>query len=514
MWLEKNMKNNIKSVLSFSGKEARAFFLRSESYCNLELPEYIDIGKMVRDLFHNTLSGRVSLDSIKEPEKNPETLSDINYTLFTNKDGHYEWRKFQFIHPVFYLSLVDLITKEKNWEFIKHRFSLYQRNPLINAIGIPVSDSQNKDKGGQIKTWWENIEQESIKLSLEYAYVLQTDITNCYPSIYTHSFAWALHGKEFVKNFIKTSSKYQLGNDIDKLLRAMQYAQTNGIPQGSVLMDFLAELLLGYIDNRLSTILQREGITEYYILRYRDDYKIFTNTPLLGDRILVLLNELLAEFGFKLNAKKTTCSDCIIHSSIKQDKLAWLAYNKDFKSYQGELLNLYVFSKQYPNSGRLIVALEQIYDDLNAERPKKYMHDPVVVLAILVDLMIHNPRIYPICSAVISKVIFQYIPVSDKDRILSKIYNRFKNVVNNAYLELWFQRIAIPLGVDLHYKYNHTICQLIQGTSGTLWNNSWVKEKYLSSLSKNSWLLPDKKNNVSPVINPAEFKVFFNYDFK
>lgn len=507
--------NVIKNVLSFNGKEARAFFLKSESYCNLELPEYVDVGKMVRDLFHNTLHGKISLDSIKASGCFPETLSDINYALFTNKDGHYEWRKFQFIHPFFYLSLVDLITREENWQFIKHRFSLYQRNRLIKAIGIPVAASKNKDKGGQIKTWWENIEQESIKLSLEYTYMLQTDITNCYPSIYTHAFAWALHGKEFVKNFIGQSSKYQLGNNIDKLLRYMQYGQTNGIPQGSVLMDFLAELLLGYIDNRLSNILNRVGAGKYHILRYRDDYKIFTNDPLLGEKILVLLNELLAEFGFKLNAKKTACSDCIIYSSIKEDKLAWLSYNKDFKSYQGELLNLYVFSKQHPNSGRLIAALEQIYDDLSIQKePKKYMQDPVAVLAILVDLMISNPRIYPICSAVISKIIFQYIPDDAKKSILSKIYKKFQHVVNNAYLELWFQRIAIPLGLDSLYKYEHVICQLIQGKDGMLWNNSWVKGVYWEPLSKSSWLLLDKKNRVSPVINPAEFKVFFNYDFR
>lgn len=508
-------KEEIKNILSFSGKEARAFFLKSESYCNLELPEYIDVGKMVRNLFHDILHGQISLDAIKSPGCLPETLSDINYALFTNKDGHYEWRKFQFIHPVFYLALVDLITKEENWQFIKHRFALYQRNPAIKAIGLPVENSAGKDKGGQIKNWWEHIEQESIKLSLQYSYVLQTDITNCYPSIYTHSFAWALHGKEFVKKFIEKPSRYQLGNNIDKLLRLMQYGQTNGIPQGSVLMDFMAELLLGYIDNRLSNILNCAEVGKYHILRYRDDYKIFTNNPLSGEKILVLLNELLTEFGFKLNAKKTICSDCIISSSIKEDKLAWLSYNKDFQSYQGELLNLYVFSKRYPNSGRLISALEHIYNDLDMQQEtKKYMQDPIVVLAILVDMMISNPRIYPICSAVISKIIFQYIPDKAKECIVSKIYNKFQYVINNAYLELWFQRIAIPLGLDHLYKYKHKICQLIQGKGGILWNNSWVKEKYVDSLSKNSWLLLDKKNEVSPVINPLEFKVFFNYDFR
>lgn len=505
-----------KNILEFNRKEARNFFLKSESYCNLELPEYIDIGQMVRGFLYSVLNGNISWDKIKKAGVSPKDLSDVNYILFTNKDAHYEWRKFQFIHPIFYLLLVDLITQEENWDFIRYRFGLYQRNAHIHAIGVPVEDSQNKDKGGQIRTWWEQIEQESIKLSLDYAYILQTDITNCYPSVYTHSFAWALHGKEFVKMSLGNTSTYRLGDKIDQFLRLMQYGQTNGIPQGSVLMDFFAELLLGYIDNRLSNILHGAGIKEYHILRYRDDYKIFTNDPLEGEKILVFLNELLADFGFKLNAKKTTCSASVILSSIKEDKLSWLGYNKEFRSYQGYLLNLYSFAQKYPNSGRLIVSLEEMYNELDTKDSSspKYMQDPLVVVAILVDLMLHNPRIYPICSAVLSKVIFQYIPKEQKKDVVSKIYNKFKTVVNNAYLEIWFQRIAIPLELDVDYQYEHLLPQLIQGKAGTLWNHHWLKEKYSLYFAGNSWLLLDKKKHISPVINPAEFRVFFNYDLR
>lgn len=504
--------NTTRSVLEFNYKEARKFFLKSESYFNVELPEYIDIGQLVRSFFYHTLNGAFSLDAIRMPEIDICNQHELNYAFFTNKDGHYEWRKFQFIHPVLYLALVDTITKPEAWSLILHRFNLYQRNPNIKAIGIPVEDSKNKDKGGQIHTWWEKIEQETLKLSLQYSYVLQTDITNCYPSIYTHSFAWALYGKEFVKRFVSDSDKYKVGNTIDKHIRAMQHNQTNGIPQGSVLMDFLAEILLGYIDNRISRALDKEKIKNYYILRYRDDYKIFTNDPLLGERILLLLNQILAEFGFKLNSKKTSSSNSIISSSIKEDKLAWLGYNKSFLSYQGELLNLHTFAIKHPNSGRLIPALEDIYNTIGSAENKKTIHDPMVIIAILVDIMIRNPRIYPICSAVISKMIFHYVPENKKMELLSQIYDKFGRVVNNAYLELWFQRIVIPLGLDENYHYEHRLCQIIQKGSGDLWNNQWIKTQYLPSLSTNLWLLESKKKAISPVINPQEFKVFFNYD--
>ena len=64
----------------------------------------------------------------------------------------------------------------------------------------------------------------------------------------------------------------------------MQCGQTNGIPQGSVLMDFIAEILLGYIDEILTEQLNTAHIVNYKILRYRDDYRIFVNNPDEGEK--------------------------------------------------------------------------------------------------------------------------------------------------------------------------------------------------------------------------------------
>lgn len=57
----------------------------------------------------------------------------------------------------------------------------------------------------------------------------------------------------------------------------MRYGQTNGIPQGSALMDFIAEIVLVYCDEKLTKKLESLNITDYKILRYRDDYRVFSN---------------------------------------------------------------------------------------------------------------------------------------------------------------------------------------------------------------------------------------------
>lgn len=72
--------------------------------------------------------------------------------------------------------------------------------------------------------------------------------------------------------------KKNLGKSIDTYIMGMQYGQTNGIPQGSILFDLIAEIVLGYADLLLYEDLERSGIVDYKILRYRDDYRIFSNS--------------------------------------------------------------------------------------------------------------------------------------------------------------------------------------------------------------------------------------------
>lgn len=182
------------------------------------------------------------------------------------------------------------------------------------------SQSKKSDKAEQILQWWEKIEQESIKYSLEFEYLFHTDISNFYPSIYTHSLAWALHGKEYAKSNKQVHSL--LGNTIDKYIRSMSYGQTNGIPQGSALMDFIAEMLLKYIDDSLSEKLKELKLKSenFKIIRYRDDYRIFVNNPQDADLILKNLSIILADNGLKLNPNKTTSSCNVVEDSIKKIK--------------------------------------------------------------------------------------------------------------------------------------------------------------------------------------------------
>ncbi|WP_407044267.1 reverse transcriptase domain-containing protein, partial [Enterococcus faecium] len=75
---------------------------------------------------------------------------------------------------------------------------------------------------------------------------------------------------------------------------------------------------------RLSKELKKlENLKDYKVLRYRDDYRIFSNNRNDLEQIMKVLSEVLYDLNFKLNSSKTKLSDDIIIDSIKKDKLYW-----------------------------------------------------------------------------------------------------------------------------------------------------------------------------------------------
>lgn len=183
----------------------------------------------------------------------------------------------------------------------------------------------------------------------------------------------------------------------------MRNGQTNGIPQGSVMMDFIAEMVLGYADQQLSARLQNEGsIQDYYILRYRDDYRVFVNSPQVGEAILKLIAETTTELGLKLNTLKTKANSDVVRASIKSDKLAWMVRKQSDRTLQKHLLVIHHHAVDFPNSGSLAKPLAEFYKRVS--RIKSISESPKALIAIVVDIAFHNPRTYPTCAAILSTV--------------------------------------------------------------------------------------------------------------
>lgn len=128
-------------------------------------------------------------------------------------------------------------------------------------------------------------------------YLLKTDISTFYPSVYTHSIPWALHSKPTAKSQRRYAQL--LGNRIDTLVRNAQDQQTKGIPIGPDTSLLIAESILTSIDLELANNIQLRGF------RYVDDYELGFSSFAEAESALSTLQELLIEYELQLNPNKT-----------------------------------------------------------------------------------------------------------------------------------------------------------------------------------------------------------------
>jgi RNA-directed DNA polymerase len=503
-------------VLNLNHTDARQYFLKEESYFNFDLPQYFTFQNLI-NVVSTRLTGSRLQDfhgtrTVGEQTKPtyPKDFEDVNYRFLNNKDGKFAWRPFQLIHPAIYVSLVHNITEETNWNLIKQKFIEFGNNAKISCQSIPIrSDEADTDKAATITQWWQAIEQKSIELALQYEYVLHTDITDCYGSIYTHTIPWALHTKATAK--ASRQENGLIGNVIDAHLRSMAFGQTNGIPQGSALMDFIAEMVLGYADLELSTKIQANQIEDYQIVRYRDDYRIFTNNPQTADLITKLLTEILIELGMRLNAQKTIVSNNVIRDSIKPDKIFWLESKRGTRNIQEHLLLIHGLSENHPNSGSLTKALNKYFDRI--KRITETKQNIKVLVSILVDIMFKNPRTYPISAAILSKFLSLLPEIEEKQEIVNKILRRFDKIPNTGHVKIWLQRVTIK--IEREKIYTEKLCQKVNDQAIQIWNSDWLNGTLKNLVESTSIINEDLINDLDDVIESDEVQLFksdYEYD--
>lgn len=494
-------KGNI-SLLNLSAAMARKFFLKEESYCNFDLPSYFKFAPLLNEVYKKIQGKRISdfYDG-----KKPKDYECVNHEILNNKDGKYSWRPFQLIHPALYVALVCRLTEKENWETITNRFKNFSANNRIKCTSIPInSKSKYSDRAAQITTWWNEVEQKSLELALDFQYIIKTDITDCYGSIYSHSVSWAIHGKDVAKNN-KNNPKY-LGNIIDAALQDMHHGQTNGIPQGSALMDFIAEIVLGYADIKLSEKLSdfRIDQKEYYILRYRDDYRVFINNPIIGDFIIKCLCEVMVSLGLKLNPSKTHSSQEVINLSIKPDKLFWINEKQFHQNIQKHLLIIHGFSKKHSNSGSAIAPLQAFY--LRLKKTKIQDKDVLPLISIIVDIAYNSPKLYPDCAAILSYLISKLKFRIRKLDIINKISIKFDKIPNTGHLQIWLQRIS--LSFKKNHQFNELLCKKLIDPKVILWNSEWLSKPLKDIVDQ--YLIVDKTviDTLPEIIEKEEVNLF------
>lgn len=138
---------------------------------------------------------------------------------------------------------------------------------------------------------------ERFQRSAGLRFVLKTDISRFYHTIYTHSLPWAIHGKEAAKAN-RTAALF--GNILDTCVRNTQDQQTMGLPVGPDTSFILAEIIGARIDQDLTA-----EIGQFKGVRYVDDFHLYFETRAEAESAYAALTRIAKKYELELNDKKT-----------------------------------------------------------------------------------------------------------------------------------------------------------------------------------------------------------------
>ena len=491
----------MKRIVELSAPEARKHFLKGSSYFNGDFPNYLSFEPILSDV--SAILGDGTFQQYKA--KNPHDVSNVNYNFIANKDGRFAWRPYELIHPAIYVSLVNTLTSEAAWAQVVKRLAEFEGG-IVECCSAPVmSVDHQTDVAAQVSSWWQKVEQRSLSYSLEFIHLLHTDVTDCYGSLYTHSISWALHGVDESK--ANKGKNSLLGNEIDYHIQAGRYGQTNGISQGSVLMDFIAEMVLGFVDELIDKDLS--GATDVKVLRYRDDYRIFANSEDRGEAVLKVVSDNLRRVGMRLGVAKTVACRNVVEGSIKPDKLAGIELQDlgtaNAKTIQKQLLRLHAFGQRFPNSG----ALRRLVSEFHTAvlKQEQAPDDLEVQVAIATDIALVSPATFPAIAGILSHLI-SLAPKKEKKSLWIKVREKMRRVPYNGYLEIWLQRVIKPAAVEIEFESTEPICQIVNGASPKLWESDWISFEALRNAVDASKIVIAPAKDAGEVVSAEEIELF------
>lgn len=264
----------------------RAESLLSKGYFPSQLPPAFSTQQLAPHLAALQLAWSVNQPKAKAPACKPELFS-------VARAGH-QRRMTSLTNPVPQTFLATFVAK--HWsDFLKH----YRKSRMSASRPRFLRD------GGRAACIpsMQRLHERTILESAGFRYMLRTDVSRFFPTVYTHSVPWALHTKSLAKRNRGITPKY-FGNLIDQALRQGQDEQTMGLPIGPDTSHVIAESISTAVDLLLKSSLKSWPAG----FRYVDDYFFFFPTVAEAEAALASLSRALKEFELQINFEKTKIS--------------------------------------------------------------------------------------------------------------------------------------------------------------------------------------------------------------
>ena len=240
-------------------------------------------------------------------------------------------RPAQIPNPFAHLTLVDLCVN--NWSSMPTstaRSEISSSRPYKSKIGDQRS---LRFSGG-------NDRFDLLQLTRGAKFTLKTDISNFYPSVYTHAVDWAMRGKSVAK---RDRTLRSVGAKVDKALRNQSSGQTSGICIGPDTSWLVGEMLLARVDAELCRIFPAAAAHAH---RWYDDLTYFASSMGEAEAVLGTYEHLLGEYELSLNPAKTSVSQGIqLHDNSWLIQLRQARYRDDSQVHlAGDIIDLFTMA--------------------------------------------------------------------------------------------------------------------------------------------------------------------------
>lgn len=248
-------------------------------------------------------------------EKIPNFLTSVNFLIFTktltfpinekSKDfiRYSSMRNINIPRPLAIPEPFAYSNQAKcladNWAKLQNHFKDKTKNDTFKISRIHLRKLENRHELFEMN--YKNFSKDGDPeqdIVIKSKYVALADISNCFPSIYSHSISWALVGKSLAKSKSKPTDKNEWFNQIDLYTRNLKQGETNGVLIGPHSSNLISEIILVAIDSELT----QQG---FKYIRNVDDYTCYVDTYEEADRFFLSLSEELKKYELALNSKKS-----------------------------------------------------------------------------------------------------------------------------------------------------------------------------------------------------------------
>lgn len=258
-------------------------------------------GLLAYGLFPNKtppfLSGKSFYDFVLDKKPVFDSKNAYDYVTYENMRNINVPRLLAIPHPFGYANLCQFIAKE--WSNSQNYFKDKTHHQPYKISRVHLRKMQYRKSLFEMN--YKNFDDDGFPendLLIRSNFIAKADISNCYPSIYSHSISWALIGKNKAKLKSKPAFKNEWFNKYDELTRKIKNNETNGILVGPHTSNLISEIVLVSVDFEL----EKKG---YRFTRYIDDYTCYLETYNDAEQFFIDLASELKKFELSLNHKKS-----------------------------------------------------------------------------------------------------------------------------------------------------------------------------------------------------------------